>query len=131
MFFFSNIFCWLFCLIIYLFILFAHTPPRLSVELFLHAFFCKQNSWDILSRMAWTDYKFYKLFRRKYSISGERTKRCLWQILTNWCKNFHTQHFEAKNSKEKHQKNNFQNLSRTSILGYRMDWARCFHTQNS
>lgn len=73
-----------------------HTPPLLSVELFLHAFFCKQNSWEILSRMAWTDYKFYKLFRRKYSISGERTKRCLWLILINCSMNFHTKHFEAE-----------------------------------
>lgn len=49
-----------------------HTP-LLSVELCLHAFFGKQNNWDILSRMAWTDYKIYKLFRRKYSqISGEQ-----------------------------------------------------------
>jgi len=66
----------------------THTPLLLSVELFLHAFFCKQNSCDILSRMAWTDNKLLKLFRREFQLSANTNiyiYRCIYveYIYTN------------------------------------------------
>ena len=45
---------------------------------------------------------FTNYFAANIQISGERTKRYLWQILTNCSMNFHTIRFEAEIPKEYH-----------------------------